>query len=502
MKLGPSLILFSALAFHALQAAATLRSGPMIGAADMYETLIWLQTTEAAEAQIRYWPSGGDKKKDGVLTDPLQTTKQSAYVAKVSVGPLVAGARYQYEVLIDGKTVVPRFSDTHAKAGEPIPLSFSVPKLWRYRENGHEPFDFTLAFGSCAYVNDPASKQDRLGGRPYGDQYHIFESIYEKAPDAFVWLGDAIYLNEGDWTTNPGIYNRWTRSRALPELAPLLATTPHYYTWDDHEFGPNDIGSSFWNKAATTEAFKLFTANPSYGLPETPGIFTYFNWGDANVYLLDNRTYRIESEIVGEPYIEKAMLGKEQIDWLINLMAWAEGQRDSSYPSSFHIVCVGNQVISPARGDNLPTYKKEWKYLFDRLMHEDLNNVIFVTGDVHYGDVSQIELVGGGDALAGKPGIEGKTYTYYDVTTSSLTAGSWAGVPAEENPFRRDIFEGEADRVGQRNFMLLRFTGETLGERKVAVEFYDVDGKLLNQKEGAPAGTVTDASYLEIDLRP
>jgi|TARA_B110000037_G_scaffold222664_1_gene298611 alkaline phosphatase D len=497
MKSFLALLALLATLTNALSAGAELKSGPMIGAAGMYETIIWLQTSEAAEAQIRYWPSSAKKRADVVVTDLIQTSKDDAFVAKISVGPLIAGATYGYEVVINGKKVTPTFSETHAKAGKPIPLTFSAPKLWRYREGGHKPFDYTLGFGSCAYVNDPESQQDRLDGIPYGGDYQVFESIYEKAPDAFIWLGDTLYLNEGDWTTSPGIYNRWTRSRALPELAPLLATTPHYFTWDDHEFGPNDIGSSFWNKAATTEAFELFTANPSYGLPETPGIFSYFNHGDANIYLLDNRTYRTEAMVVGAPYIEKQMLGKAQVDWLVNLMAWAEGQRHSSYPASFHIVCVGNQVISPARRDNLPRYEKEWQYLFDRLMNEDLNNVIFVTGDVHFGEVSKLELTGGGDAVAGKPGIDGKAYTYYDITTSSLTAGSFPGFPAEENPQRYDIFEGEADRIGQRNFMLLRFTGEKLSQRQVAIEFYDTDGNLLNQKEGAPTGTVTDASILK-----
>ena len=219
MKSFLALLALLATLTNALSAGAELKSGPMIGAAGMYETIIWLQTSEAAEAQIRYWPSSAKKRADVVVTDLIQTSKDDAFVAKISVGPLIAGATYGYEVVINGKKVTPTFSETHAKAGKPIPLTFSAPKLWRYREGGHKPFDYTLGFGSCAYVNDPESQQDRLDGIPYGGDYQVFESIYEKAPDAFIWLGDTLYLNEGDWTTSPGIYNRWTRSRALPELS-------------------------------------------------------------------------------------------------------------------------------------------------------------------------------------------------------------------------------------------------------------------------------------------
>ncbi|MFW6353585.1 MAG: alkaline phosphatase D family protein [Verrucomicrobiota bacterium] len=255
------------------------------------------------------------------------------------------------------------------------------------------------------------------------------------------------------------------------------------------------MGAAFWNKGQATDAFKLFTANPTYGLPELPGIFTFFNWGDVNVYLLDNRTYRTEADIVGEPHLTPQMMGREQVDWLVNLMKWADGQKGDrqSYPLSFHLVAVGNQVLSPHSSDSLPNYEEEWRYLFERLTTEGLHNVIFVSGDVHFGEVSERSFT-----VEGTEGTAPEVFTYYDVTTSPLTAGSWAGSSPERNPYRRDIFPGEMDRVGQRNFMLLRFTGDTLAERQVAIEFYDTAGKLLNQAPDAPDGTVTEASIIRV----
>lgn len=476
--------------------APALRSGPMVGSATQFETTIWLQTEGPAEAQVRYWPEG--EPGEVAFSAPVTTAKADAFVAKCIVGPVEPGRRYAYEVLLDGEVARPQFREGYTGGTGAIALTFATPPLWRFREEGHRVFDFTLGFGSCYYNNDDASGQDRLNGPPYGSEFEIFESIYEKHPDAFVWLGDNVYLREDDWSTRSGLHYRWSRDRARAELRPMLATIPQYFIWDDHDYGPNDIGFSFWNKGQSTEAFRLFTANPSYGLPELPGIFTFFNWGDVNVYLLDNRTYRTAGAAKSEPYVERQMLGRPQIDWLIDLMKWSEGQRNprDSYPLSFHLVCVGNQVLSPFSKDNLANYGAEWDYLFERLVHEGLNGVIFVTGDVHFGEVSRREIIGGGDPAGGAPGLDGQRYTYFDVTSSSLTAGSWAGAPAEANPYRYDIFPGEADRAGQHNFVLLRFTGASLGERQVAIEFYDKDGRLLNQAPGAPAGTVTAESII------
>jgi alkaline phosphatase D len=114
--------------------------------------------------------------------------------------------------------------------------------------------------------------------------------------------------------------------------------------------------------------------NPSAGLPETPGIFTYVNWGDANIYLLDNRTHQAPPQsqpgLFGEP---KPYLGKAQIDWLIDQLVWTRSQtiRDrDSYPSRFNLIVMGSQVIS--QSDNIFNFRnsEEYNYMMDRIAAE------------------------------------------------------------------------------------------------------------------------------------
>ena len=86
-----------------------------------------------------------------------------------------------------------------------------------------------------------------------------------------------------------------------------------------------------------------------------------------------------------------------------------------------------------------------------------------------------------------------------EVTSSPLTSGAWAG--HARNPARYDIFDGETDRVAQHNFVTLDFEG-ALDQRRMVIRYWDGNGTLLNQKQGAAAGIVTDASIIEARSRP
>ncbi len=459
--------------------AAGLQSGPMLGYSTMAEAMIWVQTDGPAEVVVSYWEEGhGDRI---MRTDPVKTGKHTGYVAKCIADQVSAGTRYGYSVFIDGREVQPQFREGYREGS--IPLSFHTPPNWRFRESGHQPVDFTMGFGSCAYINEEGG-YDRLNGDPYGRDYQIFESVYEVAPAFFIWLGDNIYYREPDWSSRTGMIHRWTHDRSIPELRPMLATIPQYSIWDDHDYGPNNIGRFYWNKAEGTEVFRLFSGNPTAGLPELPGIFTYFAWGDVHFYLLDNRTYRTPRGLKPEDFGYAAQqFGKDQVDWLIEMMKYNQVESESptsSYPCTFHVIASGSQVISPYDKDSLHTSPEEWEYLFDRLAAEEIHNVIFLTGDVHFAEASRMDY----------KGIE-----FWDLTASPMTAGPWAGSPAEENPYRVDLFPGEADRYGARNFATLTFEGP-LSERRAVIRYYDSNGRLLNQDPGKAPGEVTGASVI------
>lgn len=411
-----------------------LQSGPMVGYSQMMEVLLWVQTTEAAKVQIRYWEVGDPKNKKE--TAVVSTSAEEAFTAKLVADQVEPGKQYEYEVLINWK-----------KLSLPYPLEFQTQALWQWRT---DPPDFKIALGSCAYINEP--DYDRPGD-PYGGGYHIFSTIHEMEPDAMLWLGDNIYLREVDWYSRTGTFGRFTHSRSLPELQPLLASTHHYAIWDDHDFGPDNSDRSFLQKNWTLDAFKLFWGNPTFGLPGQEGITTHFQFNDIDFFLLDNRYYRSPNQ---RKTGKKTILGEVQLEWLIDVLV------NSQAP--FKMVAIGGQVLNTAEVHEtyINHHSEEREYLLRRIEEEGITGVVFLTGDRHFSELSHYTNASGNDV--------------YDLTVSPLTSG-FVEETTENNEYRV-----EGTLVNQRNFGMLEFSGPR-EERVMKITIYSNDGEEVWSRE-------------------
>ena len=412
-----------------------LKSGPMVGYCEMTEAKIWLQTSKEAKVKILYSPV--QNEKEVYSTNEVVTEKESGYTAHLILDKLSEGKKYNYSVYINGK-----------KAVLPYETSFSSKKLWQWRENAP---DFTVALGSCTYISQP--EVDRPG-KPYGSGYEIFTSIAGKNPNIMLWGGDNIYLREVDYDSKTGIYHRYTHTRSVKEMQPLLAKTQNFAIWDDHDFGPNDADRSYYFKSVTQKAFKDFWANKSYGLDvaQTQGTFSTFNWGDAQFFLMDDRFFKSPNDrITGE----RTLLGKEQLEWLIDAL--------SSSRASFKIVVIGGQTInSAAKFENFETYPEEKKYLLSEIEKNKIRGVLFISGDRHFSELSMMPRE--------------NTYPLYDWTVSPLTSGVSNSAEKEENKYRVP-----GSLFMQHNFGIMSFSGDK-DNRQLKLSLFDKDGKELWNK--------------------
>lgn len=406
-----------------------LRSGPMVCYVDMREAMIWAQTLYAARVRVEYWDSTDTKRR--WMTNSVETEAKSAFTAKLIADNVQPGHTYFYELVINNR-----------RQPRSFPTFFRTPKQWKWREN---PPEFQVAVGSCVYINEP--EFDRPG-KGYGGDYSIFTKIYEQKPDIMLWLGDNTYLREADWNSRTGIFARYTHTRNLPEMQPLLGSTANYALWDDHDFGPNDSDRGFWNKQTTLEAFKLFWGNPSFGVDGSQGITTTFEYGDAQFFLLDNRTFRSPNK---RKTGERRILGKEQIEWLIDNLA--------SSTATFKIIAIGCQVLNPvAKYENYATYSEELNELLTAIEREKIDGVLFLSGDRHHTELTKVPRAG--------------TYPLYDLTSSPLTSGTHAD-NGEPNTARVP-----GTLVNERNFSVLRFMGSGT-ERAMVITDYSFNGKEL-----------------------
>ena len=422
-------ILFS-LMFISTYAQDLINSGPMVGYSTMQEVLLWVQTEERANVHFEYYEINNPKVK--FSTDKIETEKKNGYVAKLIADQVIPGKKYKYEVYTNNYKIERNYA-----------MEFQTQELWKWRT---DPPDVKFIIGSCSYINE--TKFDRPG-KPYGSNFEIFNSINKKNPDFMLWLGDNTYLREPDWNSRTGFIKRYSHTRAFPELQPLLASTHHYATWDDHDYGPNNSDGSFWLKETASEIFKLFWGNPNYNVTGKGGITGFFQWSDLDFFLLDNRYHRTaNNNLTGN----RQMLGKDQIDWLINALSFSQ--------ASFKFVAVGGQVISNgAVYENYATYPDERKYLLDKIREAKIEGVIFLDGDRHHTILSKMQETK-------------NVYPLYDLTCSSLTAG----VNNDNEPY--NSFKLEETFVNVNNFGMLNVTGPT-NDRELTIQIFDKDGKEL-----------------------
>ena len=418
-------------------AADTLAAGPMLADVTMREATVWVQTTAPALVRIAFEPAAGEPA--GVPDTTAAVAMAADGTASVRLTGLTPGTRYAYRVLVDGRPVP-----------QPTATTFATQPLWQYRT---DPPTVTLAFGSCFYDNDDFARP----GAPYGGDAAIFGVIAGTKPDAMLWLGDNVYLRETDWWSPEGIAARYAHGRATPGLQPLLAATPNYAVWDDHDYGPNDSDRSYVHKGAALDVFRRYWPNPTAGLPGVPGVFTQFQIADAEVFMLDDRTHRTPNGTpAGEP---RTILGPDQLAWLIDALTASR--------APFKIVTLGGQVVNPVQA--FETYAniapEERQFLFDALAARRVDGVVFLSGDRHHSELQRLE----------RPG----TYPLYDFTSSPLTAGVSNSASRDDSPELGAPTRVPGTLVNTvRNFGTLSLTGPRT-DRTMTMRTYDAGGALL-----------------------
>lgn len=420
----------------------------MLGPVELKDAKIWVEVSpQVKSVSIQYNKKGEFKSKIIVYKGQLGNDFNPV---QLTIGGLDYNSGYQYKILIDGKT--------SGKTGE-----FTTKDLWQWRKPAP---DFNFLTGSCAYFNQPETDRP---GKPYGGDSTIFETMAKERSAFMLWLGDAWYTREVDYYSEWGLWNRASHDRAVPVLQNFLKAMPQLATWDDHDYGPNDIGSNYILKDASRKVFNSYFCNPSSG-ENGQGIYTMTTWGDADIFITDDRWWRsadrTKDSVDGKPNPEKRMLGKQQMEWLKNSLLYSS--------ATFKIITVGSQVLNPVSPfDKWRDFPAEYDELMSFLMEYNVTGVLFLTGDRHHSEIIRME----------RPG----TYPLYDITVSPLTSGTHQFGDAEKNnPYR--VF-GLAEK---QNYGKFSFSGPR-GNRKLTVEFLGIKGEKLgewsvNEKELGTTG--------------
>ena len=411
-------------------------SGPMLGAVELRTAIIWLQVSAGIHSvSLTYWKSdhpGKTWQKEytgelGKEFNPIQ----------VELDGLDVNSSYSYQ-----------FELNHIKSS--ATGSFNTKDLWQWRKPAP---DFSFLTGSCAYFNEPI--YDRPG-KPYGADSIIFETMAKDSAAFNLWLGDNWYTREVDIASPWGLWYRASHDRAQKILQPLLKAMPQYAIWDDHDYGPDNSGSSYGLKDVSRQIFMKYWCNTFYG-ENQQGIYSQISYSDMDLFLTDDRYFRsaddLEDSIHGAPNPDKHFFGSKQLDWLEDALVQSH--------ATFKVIVVGSQVLNPLTTDEgFSEYSFEFNRLMEFLNRQKISGVLFLTGDRHHSEVVKAERNG--------------NYDLYDITISPFTSGVSRVRGAEiNNPARVP-----GSLVEERNYARISVDGNK-SERTLHLQVKSVTGKKL-----------------------
>jgi alkaline phosphatase D len=268
------------------------------------------------------------------------------------------------------------------------------------------PLVSRIAFGSCA-------EEDK--------HQPILNLVMKHKPEVFVYLGDNIY---GDTYDTLILKAKYDSLAAKPEFQNLKANTRLLATWDDHDYGANDIGKYYPFKAQSKKLFLDFFGEPANSdRRKHEGIYTSYmfegNGRKLQMILLDGRTFRSDlriyrGELNKDPQFfypldyypheikDSTLLGEQQWKWL---------EEELKKPADLRIIGSGSQFGISFNGyEAWANFPHEQKRFLDLVKKTRANGVMFITGDVHYAEISKLQHKG--------------LYPIYDVTASGITS-SW-----------------------------------------------------------------------------
>lgn len=296
---------------------------------------------------------------------------------------------------------------------------------------------FKIAFGSCGHQDKPQPMLDIATGL---------------RPDVFIYLGDNIY---GDSENMDILREKYAKLATKPEFQNLRKQTKVLATWDDHDFGANDTGRHYRFKKESKEIFMDFWNVPIdadrrkhegiYGVEylEKDGL-------KVQIILLDTRTFRdnlthrtkgdsrFKNDYAFTESADSTFLGNEQWQWL---------EAQFKVKSDVRIIASSNQFSHEYNGwESWTNVPHEQQKMLNLIKKTKANGVVFISGDVHWGEISKME--------------NEKTYPIYDVTSSGITE-TWYNIEPNKNRV------GEA--LAQNNIGLIEITKQQTTQLKLSL---------------------------------
>lgn len=377
--------------------------------------IIWTRISDTTGTISVNWKMATDTALCAVVQSGAATTDASKdFTVKVDVTGLQPGTWYYYQFTIDGKTslvgrtrTLPTGNSAHFRAGVVSCANYGTGTYFN-------------AYLSLARRNDVHAV------------IHLGDYIYESGQGGSSGTG-VLILPDHEIITLDDYRQRYNSYRLDPYLRLIHQQYPFYTVWDDHETAnnaweggagghtPGTEGNWEDRKAAGKQAnFEWLPKRE-----QAPGDYTIyrtFNIGNlADLIMLDTRLEGRSEQVsltdqtaLQDP--NRTILGATQMQWF----------KDQLSNSTARWKIVGQQVmIAPLElagfilnADQWDGYQADRTRVVDHVLNNNIENVVFLTGDIHSSWASDIP----GPNYNASTGV-GSAFVEY-VATSITSSGS------------------------------------------------------------------------------
>lgn len=353
-----------------------LTHGTAVGEVSSTSAVLWGRCDRATALHVLL---GGDDKARAI-----DVSAATDFTGKIGYTTLAPDTSYAYRAWCGDALAAGAVGDFHTApaATAPRPLRF----VWGGDVGGQNV---------C---------RDRSRGYP------IFDVIAARRPDFFIGLGDMIYADDaclplGRYGGNAqivgplpaqqleGFRAHWRYNRADASCQRLLATTPYYAVWDDHEIrndsGPHDddawLAPDGHLLPSALQAFIDYQPLiPPVSAPTR--LYRSVRWGKhVELFVLDTRQYRDAIAAPDSAARPKTMLGAEQLAWLEQALAASDATWKvivASVPLSIPTGTVTGDSF--ADGGTGTGYEHEAARIFRTLRADGIRNSLWITTDIHF----------------------------------------------------------------------------------------------------------------------
>jgi alkaline phosphatase D len=346
--------------------------GPVVGGVTASKANVFVRTDQATSVLLRYGTNSN--LNNHMVSEMFTTDATSDFTKVIPLADLSAETTYYLNVVVNGVSQLtppyPSFATFPSGASS---RSFSFVVLTDFTTTGK------LASSVQTFASAAATKPvfaflggdfDHRDPLTLLDKRQMFKDLYDANTP---FMGDFVNL--------------------------ILRRTPIIHQWDDHDSGVNNIDKNYLDWNLNKLVFQEYV--PSYPLPLIiPGIWQKFSYAQADFFVLDCRSQR-------DPETDPDDANKSMLDGN-NLGAtgelyWLEHGLLRS-PARWKIIFT-SVITNPTTKfpDGWAGYQTEWNALKDFINTNNIEGVVFISGDLHLGAIDNGRAAGFPEMCVAQP---------------------------------------------------------------------------------------------------